>query len=40
MWLKDSQPSDLPDYDFDDFGVDDIVGWIEEPLHIPCVQIL
>lgn len=29
--------SELPDFDFDNFGVDDeFAGWIKEPLNIPC----
>ena len=35
--FDDSQPSELPDFDFDDFGADEFAGWIEEPLNIPCV---
>ncbi|KAJ7954092.1 Ethylene-responsive transcription factor [Quillaja saponaria] len=26
----------LPDYNFDDFGADEVAGWMEEPLNIPC----
>nr|KYP33325.1 Ethylene-responsive transcription factor ERF118 family [Cajanus cajan] len=35
--FDDNVPSDLPDFDFDDFGADEFAGWIEEPLNIPCV---
>ena len=35
--FDDNEPSELPDYDFDDFGADEFAGWIEEPLNIPCV---
>ncbi|XP_047159737.1 ethylene-responsive transcription factor ERF118-like [Vigna umbellata] len=35
--FDDGQPSELPDYDFDDIGADEFAGWIEEPLNIPCV---
>ncbi|MED6173375.1 hypothetical protein PIB30_058690 [Stylosanthes scabra] len=34
--LDDNGPSQLPDFDFDDFGGDEFAGWIEEPLNIPC----
>ena len=34
--LDDNGPSQLPDFDFDDFGADEFAGWIEEPLNIPC----
>ncbi|TKY69359.1 regulation of transcription [Spatholobus suberectus] len=35
--FDDNEPSELPDFDFDDFGADEFAGWIEEPLNIPCV---
>ena len=35
--FDDNGPSELPDFDFDDFGADEFAGWIEEPLNIPCV---
>jgi len=39
--FDDNEPSELPDFDFGDIGVDDdeFAGWIEEPLqhNIPCV---
>ncbi|KAE9618754.1 putative transcription factor AP2-EREBP family [Lupinus albus] len=44
--FDDNEPSELPDFDFGDFGADDFsfgdfaadefAGWIEEPLHVPC----
>ncbi|KAK7407535.1 hypothetical protein VNO78_09488 [Psophocarpus tetragonolobus] len=34
--FDDNEPSELPDFDFDDFGADEFAGWIEEPLNIPC----
>ncbi|MED6131971.1 hypothetical protein PIB30_015121 [Stylosanthes scabra] len=34
--LDENGPSQLPDFDFDDFGGDEFAGWIEEPLNIPC----
>ncbi|KAK7348830.1 hypothetical protein VNO80_23537 [Phaseolus coccineus] len=33
--FDDSEPSELPDFDFDDFGADEFAGWIEEPPNIP-----
>ncbi|XP_027361569.1 ethylene-responsive transcription factor ERF118-like [Abrus precatorius] len=35
--FDDNGHSELPDFDFDDFGADEFAGWIEEPLNIPCV---
>jgi len=35
--FDDSEPSELPDFDFDDFGADEFAGWIEEPPNIPSV---
>ncbi|KAK7343395.1 hypothetical protein VNO77_12100 [Canavalia gladiata] len=34
--FDDNEPSELPDFDFGDFGADEFAGWIEEPLNIPC----
>ena len=34
--FDDTEPSELPDFDFGDFGADEFAGWIEEPLNIPC----
>ncbi|XP_057429204.1 ethylene-responsive transcription factor ERF118-like [Lotus japonicus] len=34
--FDDNVPSQLPDFDFGDFGSDEFAGWIEEPFHIPC----
>ncbi|KAL2347611.1 hypothetical protein Fmac_001611 [Flemingia macrophylla] len=34
--FDDNVPSELPDFDFDDFGADEFAGWTEEPLNIPC----
>lgn len=35
--FNENEASVLPGFDFDDFGADDeIAGWIEEPLNIPC----
>ncbi|KAK7390859.1 hypothetical protein VNO78_19003 [Psophocarpus tetragonolobus] len=34
--FDDNDSSELPDYDFGDFGADEFAGWIEEPLNIPC----
>ncbi|KAK7280487.1 hypothetical protein RJT34_25551 [Clitoria ternatea] len=34
--FDDNDPSQLPDFDFDDLGADEFAGWIEEPLNIPC----
>lgn len=35
--IDEAGPSELPDFDFDDFGADELAGWIEEPLNIPCI---
>ncbi|XP_027914442.1 ethylene-responsive transcription factor ERF118-like [Vigna unguiculata] len=35
--FDEGEPSELPDYDFDDICADEFAGWIEEPLNIPCV---
>lgn len=34
--FDDNEPSELPDFDFGDFGADELAGWTEEPLNIPC----
>ncbi|KAJ1436225.1 DNA-binding domain superfamily [Sesbania bispinosa] len=34
--FEDNEHSELPDFDFGDFGADEIAGWTEEPLNIPC----
>ncbi|KAL2324080.1 hypothetical protein Fmac_023138 [Flemingia macrophylla] len=34
--FDDNEPSELPDFDFGDFGADEFAGWIEEPLNVPC----
>lgn len=34
--LEDGEPSELPDWDFGDIG-DEIAGWMNEPLNIPCL---
>ena len=34
--FDDNEPTELPDFDFGDFGADEFAGWIEEPLNIPC----
>ncbi|KAJ7943171.1 Ethylene-responsive transcription factor [Quillaja saponaria] len=34
--LEGNEQIGLPDYDFEDFGPDEVAGWIEEPLNIPC----
>ncbi|KAF7808888.1 Ethylene-responsive transcription factor ERF118 [Senna tora] len=35
--FNEDEPSELPDFDFGDFGADDeFAGWIEEPLNITC----
>lgn len=34
--FDDNEPSELPDFDFGDFGADEFAGWTEEPLNIPC----
>lgn len=36
LGFDDNEPSELPDFDFGDFGADEFAGWIEEPLNIPC----
>ncbi|OIW04672.1 hypothetical protein TanjilG_07807 [Lupinus angustifolius] len=35
--IDEDGPSELPDFDFDDFSADEFAGWIEEPLNIPCI---
>lgn len=34
--FDDNVPSQLPDFDFGDFGSDEFAGCFEEPFHIPC----
>ncbi|TKY50828.1 regulation of transcription [Spatholobus suberectus] len=34
--FDDNEPSELPDFDFGDFGADEFAGWTDEPLNIPC----
>ena len=36
QWFDVNEPTELPDFDFGDFGADEFAGWIEEPLNIPC----
>lgn len=35
--IDEAGPSELPEFDFDDFCADELAGWIEEPLNIPCI---
>ncbi|CAL0315327.1 unnamed protein product [Lupinus luteus] len=35
--IDEDGPSELPDFDFDNFSADEFAGWIEEPLNIPCI---